>query len=159
MPTPPRHPRYVSDAARRSGPPYGADFSQSGGGYRSHDHKGYPDGRGERRLGRPEGDWDRPHPGADWPTQARPGRRPADAPYRGPRVQRPDARVREDIAERLTADPLVDATDIEIECSNGVVTLTGLVDRRRIRQRVEDLAAAVPGVVDVANRLSLKEHP
>lgn len=151
-----------TDDGRRQGPPYGADFSQSGGGYASHHHQGYPDGRGSHRLGRPEGDWARPHPWSPWPPRARPpSQASGERSWRGfgPRnVSRSDASLKDEIVERLTADPWLDARDIALECSNGVVTLTGLVQRRDDRYRAEDLAAAVYGVSDVANRLTVRRR-
>jgi osmotically-inducible protein OsmY len=87
----------------------------------------------------------------------RPAREGADQRGRGPRgFTRSDARLREDIAELLTHDWHVDASEIEIECSNGVVTLTGVVAARDLKHYIEDLVADCAGVRDVANRLSVR---
>jgi hypothetical protein len=57
-----------------------------------------------------------------------------DAPdYRGARprgYQRSDARVFEDICDRLTVDPRIDASDIEVDVKGAEVTLRGSVRSR-----------------------------
>ena len=73
---------------------------------------------------------------------------------RGPRnYRRPDERIREDVCDLLTEAGDVDASDIEVEVAETVVLLSGSVDSRATRRRAEDLAASVPGVTDVQNRL------
>jgi hypothetical protein len=74
----------------------------------------------------------------------------------GPRgYKRPDARIWEDVCERLTADADVDASDITVDVSQGEVTLRGTVESRRVKRRAEDLAEDVSGVRDVHNHLRL----
>ena len=76
---------------------------------------------------------------------------------RGPRnYKRSDDRIIEDINERLTRDPNVDATDIEVACQNGEVTLTGAVDNRWAKRRVEDIAEEVWGVREVRNQIRVE---
>ena len=78
---------------------------------------------------------------------------------RGPKgYQRADDRIREDVCERLTADPQVDASEIEVRVSNGEVTLTGLVDRREEKRMAEDLAEGISGVRDVHNQLRVQQQ-
>ena len=80
------------------------------------------------------------------------------ARYRGvgPRgYQRPDERIREDINDRMTEDPYLDARDIEVHVENGVVTLTGSVPERYQRRRVQDIVETVPGVRGIHNRLTV----
>ena len=67
---------------------------------------------------------------------------------------RSDERLRELIAERLTDDPQIDASDIEIGVADGRVTLSGTVDRRQTRHRVEDLVDTC-GVREIDNRLGI----
>jgi hypothetical protein len=77
-------------------------------------------------------------------------------PYvgRGPRgYQRSRERLLEDVNEALTRDPDLDPTDIDVQVEGDEVTLLGRVASRRDRRHAEDLAAAVPGVRDVQNRL------
>lgn len=73
---------------------------------------------------------------------------------KGPRnYTRSDDRMKEDINDRLSDDPFVDASDVDVSVSNGEVTLTGTVDHRSTKRRAEDLAEAVSGVRNVENRL------
>lgn len=73
---------------------------------------------------------------------------------KGPRnYTRSDDRIREDINDRLSDDPWVDASEIDVAVSNGEVTLTGSVTDRSDKRRAEDLAEAVSGVKNVENRI------
>ena len=76
---------------------------------------------------------------------------------RGPRnYKRSDERIIEDINERLTRDPNLDATDIEVSCQNGEVTLTGSVDNRWAKRRAEDIAEEVWGAREVRNQIRVE---
>jgi osmotically-inducible protein OsmY len=78
---------------------------------------------------------------------------------RGPRgYQRSDERIREDINERLTEHPEIDASDIEVQVKGGEVTLTGTVDRRQTKRMAEDLCENVSGVKEVHNQLRVGEY-
>jgi len=78
---------------------------------------------------------------------------------RGPKgYQRSDDRIREDVCERLTQHPEIDAVDIEIQVKNGEVTLMGTVDRRDEKRLAEDVAESVSGVKDVHNQLRAQQH-
>jgi len=73
---------------------------------------------------------------------------------KGPRnYNRSDDRIKEDINDRLSDDPMIDASDIEVTVNSGEVTLTGTVDGRNEKRRAEDLAEAISGVRHVENRL------
>jgi osmotically-inducible protein OsmY len=73
---------------------------------------------------------------------------------RGPRgYKRSDERIREDVNDRLTDDPLLDASGIEVGVSDGEVTLSGTVQRREDKRRAEDVAERVSGVAHVQNNL------
>lgn len=77
-------------------------------------------------------------------------------PYygRGPRsYRRSDERIAEDLNERLTDDPYVDAGDVTVRVSDGVATLEGTVPERWMRYRVEDIADGCGGVKEVDNHL------
>jgi len=72
----------------------------------------------------------------------------------GPRgYVRSEARIREDVCDFLSDDPLVDATDIEVGVAGTEVTLAGTVETRRERRRAEDCAERVSGVSHVQNNL------
>jgi osmotically-inducible protein OsmY len=76
---------------------------------------------------------------------------------KGPKgYTRSDDRIKEDICERLSDDPLIDASDVSIEAKQGIVTLTGSVDSRQLKHRIEDMIECCSGVKDVENRLTVK---
>jgi Predicted periplasmic or secreted lipoprotein len=78
---------------------------------------------------------------------------------RGPKnYRRTDERIREDINYRLTENDLLDATDIEVEVSDGSVILDGWVDDGESKRLAEYIAEDVVGVLNVENRLRIK-HP
>ena len=75
----------------------------------------------------------------------------------GPRnYSRSDERIREDINERLTEADDLDASDLSVEVSNGVATLTGSVDQRWMKHRAEDLADECIGVREVRNHVQVR---
>lgn len=77
----------------------------------------------------------------------------------GPRnYSRSDERINEDLCERLTDDPDVDASDLEVKVSGGTVTLEGTVDERWMKHRAEDLADACSGVRNVENRIRVRSR-
>jgi HSP20 family molecular chaperone IbpA len=74
---------------------------------------------------------------------------------RPPRAyRRPDERILDDVHQRV-ATAGVDADEVEIEVSNGVVTLSGRVPRRFDKRVVEEVAEQVFGVQEVQNHLRL----
>src|SRR3954467_4343085 len=78
---------------------------------------------------------------------------------RGPKgYTRSDDRIREDVCDRLTDDPRVDASEIEVNVSNREVTLSGTVDSREARRRAEDIAESVGGVTHVQNNLRVQRQ-
>lgn len=79
---------------------------------------------------------------------------------RGPRgYRRSDERILEDICDRLTEDPLIDATDIEVTVRNSEAVLDGTVTDKLTRRRAEDIADCVSGVVVVINNLRIERRP
>jgi hypothetical protein len=76
---------------------------------------------------------------------------------RGPRnYKRSDERIREDVNERLTRHPELDAIDIDVRVSNCQVVLMGVVEDRRAKRLAEDIAEDVWGVDDVRNELKVR---
>ena len=76
---------------------------------------------------------------------------------KGPKGYRPtDERLRERVCERLTDDPFVDATDIEVSIANGEISLSGSAETRRMKYAVEDVVAEVPGVTAVHNSIRVR---
>ena len=81
-------------------------------------------------------------------------RREQDYRGRGPKgYRRSDDRIREDVNDRLSDDPYIDASDVDVTVSNGEVTLGGTVDSRHARRRAEDIAESISGVSHVQNNL------
>jgi len=73
---------------------------------------------------------------------------------KGPRnYRRSDERIKEDINDRLSDHPFIDASDVEVTVVNSEVTLTGTVNDRREKRLAEDLAENVSGVNNVENKL------
>jgi hypothetical protein len=110
---------------------------------------------GETALGR--ADWGDRESDYEHGFQAfREGRWPNDRGHigKGPRgYQRSDERIFEEVCDRLTDDPRVDATDVEVRVENGEVTLAGTVRSRQEKHRAEDLVERLSGVRDVHNHL------
>jgi len=76
---------------------------------------------------------------------------------RGPKgYRRSDERIKEDISDRLMTHPDIDASDIDIAVSNGVVTLTGTTEDRHEKRLAEYIAEDVVGIDDVENRLKVR---
>jgi osmotically-inducible protein OsmY len=99
-----------------------------------------------------------PYTSSRWSTQS-----PAagwDRPNyvgRGPRgYRRGDDRIREDVCDRLTDDPRVDASDVDVNINNGEVTLSGSVRTRQEKRITEDVVENITGVREVNNNLKVK---
>jgi osmotically-inducible protein OsmY len=76
---------------------------------------------------------------------------------RGPKnYTRSDERLLEDLSEKLSEDPLIDASEISVEVKQGVVTLSGTVEKRWMKHQAEDLAERCSGVKDVENNIKVK---
>ena len=156
-----------------SGYQYGPGFSQSGGGYietetrrpRSTGGSDYQQVRpwgpqdgmdeGGRYAPRDYREPDAPrHPRSfDYGPDIAP---PRDHRGRGPKnYRRSDERLGEQLHQRLSDDPEIDASGITLEVTNGRVALSGEVESRRAKHHVEDLVDACPGVVEIDNRLRI----
>jgi osmotically-inducible protein OsmY len=76
---------------------------------------------------------------------------------RGPQgYKRSDDRISEEVHERLTDDPWVDATNITIMVSSGEVTLSGTVPEREAKHRAERIVENLSGVDHVQNNLRVQ---
>jgi osmotically-inducible protein OsmY len=72
----------------------------------------------------------------------------------GPKgYKRADERISDEVHERLTEDPYVDASNISISVSGGEVTLAGTVENREAKHRAERCVEDVAGVNHVQNNL------
>ncbi|MBI4319421.1 MAG: BON domain-containing protein [Chloroflexi bacterium] len=75
-------------------------------------------------------------------------------PFHGP-SRRDDAAVKHDVEDLLFYDGLVDSLNVNVNVSDGVVTLTGTVSSANEKWAAEDDAWAVPFVKDVKNNLQV----
>jgi osmotically-inducible protein OsmY len=131
-----------------------------GGGYGREDYRGREERGFFERAGDEMASW--------FGAEDAERRRRQDARYgdqgaqhhrgRGPRgYTRSDERIRDDVNDRLTDDPYVDASEIEVTVSGGEVTLSGTVDSRHAKRRAEDIADDVSGVTHVQNNLRVRQ--
>jgi osmotically-inducible protein OsmY len=78
---------------------------------------------------------------------------------KGPKgYRRSDERIQEELSDRLTADPQIDASEISVTVRQGEVTLEGSVSERSMKRAAEDLAEDVHGVQEVHNRLRVEQQ-
>ena len=77
----------------------------------------------------------------------------------GPKnYQRSDDRIKEDVSERLQQSGQIDAHEIEVDVSKGIVTLKGTVPDRGMKRMAEDAVDSCSGVKDVHNELRVEDH-
>jgi hypothetical protein len=79
---------------------------------------------------------------------------------KGPKgYKRSDDRIHDELCERLTQHPLIDASTIDVAVKSGEVTLTGEVTDRRMKHMAEDVADQVSGVREIHNQLRIfRDH-
>jgi hypothetical protein len=145
---------------------YGNDTNEFSGGFVDDGHGGPQDdagyapprGRssGYGAFGSTDRDDDRRGPEQDEDRRYNAG------PHRGrgPKgYQRSDERIREDVCERLTDDPFIDASNIEVEVREREVILSGTVASRGLRRRAENLAEMASGIAHVQNNIRVYTGP
>lgn len=77
--------------------------------------------------------------------------------FRGPKgYTRSDERIREDVCDALANLQDIDPSDVEVQVRSGEVTLTGTVEMRHFKHRIEDAAENVAGVKDVNNQIRVQ---
>lgn len=81
----------------------------------------------------------------------------ADYSWVPPAETRHDDRIRDDVEDRLAMSDEIDASGVQVLVEAGSVTLEGNVETRHMKQIARDIAAAVPGVSDVHNRLHVEQ--
>lgn len=72
--------------------------------------------------------------------------------------KRSDERIKEEVSEALYRDYHVDASEIEIEVKEGVVTLSGTVENREAKRSAEECIENLSGVQDVHNRIRIVDN-
>ena len=98
-----------------------------------------------------EGSLDR----SDWGSSQSQG---ASFHGRGPKgYKRSDDRIKEDVCETLARDPRIDASDIEVNVEDAMVTLSGTVESREINRAAEMVIENLSGVADVKNDIKVKK--
>ncbi|RZT39072.1 BON domain-containing protein [Cupriavidus agavae] len=132
--------------------------SQGGGEYLRSDPRGARSGTGYEDYGVEAGRNFRQRPHVhekDSPARGAYGyARPT-----GPKnYQRSDARLQEEVCERLAHAPAIDVSEVTVSVSGSVVTLTGSVDNRRTKYAVEDIADDTYGVTDVINQIQVRPY-
>jgi hypothetical protein len=105
---------------------------------------------GHRNFGRGEGTSARDGEGRRWTASGYPGGHRGIGPQG---YVRSDERIREDVCERLTLHDAIDASNIEVGVTEGVVTLGGDVPERYMKHLAEDAVVDTVGVKDVENAL------
>lgn len=77
---------------------------------------------------------------------------------KGPKnYQRSDEKIKENICDQISADPWIDASEVEVEVSDGEVTLTGSVEDRHTKYRIEDICDSCTGVKDIQNQIRVQK--
>ncbi|HSU04658.1 MAG TPA: BON domain-containing protein [Acetobacteraceae bacterium] len=155
---------FSEEYGRDPGWDYGMSSGYGGGTY-GRDRYGYNERAGSAGRGQDRGWWDRASDEvSSWFGDEDAERRRRDDARRdvhrghGPRgYTRSDDRIREDVSDRLTDNPILDATEIEVAVSSGEVTLSGHVDSRYSKRLAEDIAEDVSGVRHVQNNLRVRE--
>jgi osmotically-inducible protein OsmY len=74
------------------------------------------------------------------------GRHGIQVSIEGEMAMRSDADLKADLMERLDAIPAINASDIEVDVDNGLVTLSGQVDTQQTRFQVERMARRIAGL-------------
>jgi osmotically-inducible protein OsmY len=76
-----------------------------------------------------------------------------------PAKQVDDASIHTAIKAKLTADRFSNITNVDINVTNGVVTLAGEVPNAQVKAEAEREARSTDGVVRVINNLQVKSPP
>ncbi len=77
---------------------------------------------------------------------------------KGPKgYKRSDDRIKEDVCETLSRDHRIDASDIEVNVEDAMVTLSGTVDNREAKRTAEMIIENLSGVDDVKNEIRVKK--
>ncbi|MEW6325952.1 MAG: BON domain-containing protein [Nitrospirota bacterium] len=69
-----------------------------------------------------------------------------------------DATITASVKSRLVADQASDLFRVDVDTTNGVVYLNGVVESDAQKQRAEDIARLVQGVEDVVNNLEVAQR-
>lgn len=67
-----------------------------------------------------------------------------------------DEKVQRDVLDEMHWDPQVEPTDVGVEVSEGVVTLTGVVPSHKMRRAAAEAALRIHGVRGIVNHVDVK---
>jgi len=77
-----------------------------------------------------------------------------------PESQVKDMRITAELKSKLVSEVrLSTLTNVNVNTTNGVVTLAGQVHNEEVRQKAEQVARSIPGVVGVTNNLQVAGQP
>jgi hyperosmotically inducible protein len=76
-----------------------------------------------------------------------------------PGEQIDDATIHTSVKSKLTVDRFSNITNIDVNVTNGVVTLAGEVPNAQVKAEAENEARSVKGVKKVVNNLQVKSPP
>lgn len=75
---------------------------------------------------------------------------------KGPKgYKRSDSKIYEEVCEVLMQHRAIDASNVVVKVSNGVVNLSGKIDSRYSKKLAEELIIIIPGVTDLENELAV----
>ena len=123
---------------------YGPDYGRGGSGEAQGDRGFFA------RAGDEIASWFGDEDAAQRREQDYRGQGPAD-------YTRSDERIREDVNDRLTDDPRLNARQISVSVNDGEVTLNGTVSSREAKRRAEDCIDRISGVKHVQNNLRVTQ--
>jgi BON domain len=72
-------------------------------------------------------------------------------------IEGEDERIQGDVSDRLAAELLAQAAQIQVDVQHGEVTLAGTVDTSEARRQAENVAGSIAGVVSVMNNLRVRQ--
>lgn len=128
-----------------------------------HDHRSEPR-QDYREWNRPDYGLDRDpgrNFGRDWGqsfNRDNSASRPGSHVGKGPKGwKRSDERIREEVSETLERHPDINASEIEVDVNEGIVTLRGAVEHRLQKRMAEDSIEYITGVKDVRNEISVNQ--
>jgi hypothetical protein len=82
-----------------------------------------------------------------------------DWQYHDTRIQQQAQRLMEQVCELLQGCGETVNCDIEVTVNDGLVTLRGTVERRKVKRLAENIARSIAGVRRVSNQITLAALP
>ena len=72
-------------------------------------------------------------------------------------IESEDERLQGQVSDRLAAELLGEAEQIQVDVTHGEVTLAGTVGTSEARRHAEEVAGSIAGVVAVMNNLRVRQ--